>query len=144
MFQLLSFATFVLAQFPTTNCGGPTDPFRIENVNFEPYPIVIGQPVFVTASGSYDSSKQVSAGSTTNIVLKLGSVPVFKEVTDFCQGSAEGGKECPLSSGPQTIRVKQNVPSSAPAGNFNLEVTVADQDGTRVTCFASKVRLVKQ
>jgi hypothetical protein len=144
MFKIVSLAALALAQFPITNCGELSDPFKIESVNFEPYPIVIGQPVFVTAIGSYDSTKQVSTGSTTNIVLKLGTVPVFKEVTDFCEGSAQGGKECPLTNGPQTIRVKQNVPPAAPAGNFNLEVTVADQDGTRVTCFASKVRLVKQ
>jgi hypothetical protein len=136
-------AAFAYAQEqpgPITSCGSGS--FDLTSATFEPYPIVVGKPVLVTAVGSLNTT--VVEGATTEITLRLGAVPVFKETNDFCTQSAAAGKPCPLQPGAQDVVVVQNVPAAAPAGRFNVQVKVLNPDKTLVGCFQGPVRLVKE
>jgi hypothetical protein len=137
-----AFLSLVAAQEgPIRNCGEASDPFQISSLSFSPYPIVAGKPVLVTSNGT--SATKLAAGAKTKAVLKLGIVPIYREENDFCFGSAAAGSPCPFPAGKQTIKFIQYVPGIAPAGTFNLEVTVTSASGDRIVCFASKVKVVK-
>jgi hypothetical protein len=104
-----------------------------------PSPVVIGGDVTVTSAGAL--AAPINPGATYKVVLKLGPVTVFTETHDFCAGSKV---PCPIAATPEAlISVSQAVPANAPAGNFNMQITVTNADGSAVSCLSGPVRLVK-
>ena len=140
---IVALIPFIAAQAqpgPIKSCGGSN--FVLEMIKFEPYPIAIGRNLFVTTVGTLNTT--ITEGSTTEIVLKLGAIPVFKESKDFCKQSADAGYPCPLVPGLQDIVVTQEVPAYAPAGRFNVEVKVVSADKVVIGCFGGPVQLEKK
>jgi hypothetical protein len=124
---------------PLTSCGGSSDSFTLGDVVLAPYPVQIGQPLVVSATGSL--SKAVTEGATLQAVAKFGFIKVLDETFDLCAEAAKSGKPCPLAEGPNSLQVIQNIPGSAPEVSVNLEITGKNADGSPLTCLRGRIQL---
>jgi hypothetical protein len=124
---------------PLTSCGGSSDSFTLGEVVLTPYPVQIGQPLVVSATGTL--SKAVTQGATLQAVAKFGFIKVLDETFDLCAEAAKSGKPCPLTEGPSSFQVIQNIPGSAPEVSVNLEITGKNADGSPLTCLRGRIQL---
>ncbi|KAJ3303807.1 Phosphatidylglycerol/phosphatidylinositol transfer protein [Kappamyces sp. JEL0829] len=130
-----------------TTCNANTHySFSLQTADIQPFPVVIGGNVTVSATGSLDEGVSIADGATYKIQLKVGSangVTVYTETQDFCKAAATAGFPCPIASGPQAFSVSQAVPSAAPAGKYFMVVTVYNTDKSVVACLTGPVTLTK-
>ncbi|KAJ3319731.1 Phosphatidylglycerol/phosphatidylinositol transfer protein [Boothiomyces sp. JEL0866] len=126
---------------PLKSCGGSSDTLTVNQVTLAPYPIPAGQPIVIAASGSL--SKAVTQGTIVNVSVKLGFIPLINKKLDFCAEAAKVNISCPIAPGPQQIQLTEVIPSSAPAGTFDLQITVDDPSNQEVVCLSGKVQIVK-
>jgi hypothetical protein len=124
---------------PLTSCGGSTDTFTLGDVVLTPYPVQIGRPLVVSATGLL--SKAVVEGATLQATAKFGFIKVLDETFDLCAEAAKTGKPCPLGEGEASLQVIQDIPGAAPEVTVNLEIRGKNADGSPLTCLKGKIQL---
>ncbi|KAJ3256761.1 Phosphatidylglycerol/phosphatidylinositol transfer protein [Boothiomyces macroporosus] len=126
---------------PLSSCGGSSDTLTVQQVTLAPYPIPAGQPIVIAATGSLSST--ITQGTVVNVAVKLGFIPLINKKLDFCAEAAKVNISCPIAPGPQQIQLTEVIPSSAPAGTFDLHITVDDPSNNEIVCLSGKVQIVK-
>ncbi|KAI8903851.1 ML domain-containing protein [Gorgonomyces haynaldii] len=123
-----------------TSCGAATDILtKLDSVTVNPYPVVAGKPLSISASGL--TTADIVNGAKLKVVVKLGPLPVYSKEKDVC---SQPGITCPIPAGQNTINVSQDIPDIVPAGNVNVEVTMTNADGAKIACLNGKIQIVKQ
>jgi len=137
VFAFLAFNALVSATSFTT-CA--TDKLGVQSLTVNPEPVVVGQNVDVSISGT--PKVNVSGGKVTAKVKVLG-ITVDSQTFDFCN---DLGVSCPVSAGEAlTAKVTYPVPGDAPGGvTATVEVGVADQNGSKVGCYDVKIKTTKE
>ncbi|KAJ3268718.1 Phosphatidylglycerol/phosphatidylinositol transfer protein [Terramyces sp. JEL0728] len=126
---------------PLKSCGTSADTLTVSQVTLAPYPIPAGQSIVIAASGALSST--IVAGTVVNVAVKLGLIPLINKKLDFCDEAAKVNVSCPIAPGPQQIQLTELIPSSVPAGTFDLHITVNDPSNNEIVCLAGKVQIVK-
>jgi len=118
-----------------SNCGNANDELQLKNVTITPDPPKIGQPISVFASGQLTTS--IESG-TIRVLLYWGKIRLINETLALCDVLVPPLK-CPLSAGPTSILVNQQIPSNAPHGNYTGGFIVTDDsNGKEITCISLK------
>jgi hypothetical protein len=63
--------------------------------------------------------------------------PVSHSTKDLCT-AVEGSSPCPWAAGAKTISTTSTVPATAPAGKYDMTLTMTDQNGKRIMCVEGK------
>ncbi|KAG5178633.1 cathepsin L-like proteinase [Tribonema minus] len=123
-----------------TDCGGGTVIFQ--SVAVTPSEPARGKPVSLTATGVL--TKPMLSG-THALSVKLAGMTVYQHQGTVC-GDTEAalplglghitmhGFSCPAPPGEVTFAMDVHLPSLSPPGNYNIEITGADQDGIDLMC----------
>jgi len=96
-----------------------------------PYPPVSGQNITILASGSTDET--ITEG-TVNVDLFFEQVNLLNQTFDLCAILNGLGITCPISQGPLSFKIGQNLPSGLPTGQYNAIVNANDAKGQELFC----------
>lgn len=133
---------FAVSANPLVACKGFKGQFVIESIDLNPYPIVSGGNLQVSAAGNL--KERVVKGSKVVIAVKFGKVTIFSKTVDLCEEAAKNDISCPLEVGRTLLKAGQLVPSQAPAGAYDLEFRVKNANGNDLACIAGKVDIIKK
>ncbi|KAJ3311909.1 Phosphatidylglycerol/phosphatidylinositol transfer protein [Boothiomyces sp. JEL0838] len=126
---------------PLTSCGSSSDVFTPTDIVLTPYPIKIGQPLQVTATGTL--SAPINNGSTITVSVKEFGITLFSKTEDFCSQASQANKTCPIAPGPQAIQASQPVPTNVPAGTYNVEIKLNDPSKAEIACLSGSLQFSK-
>jgi len=103
-------------------------------VTITPNPPVAGKTLTIAGAGIFKSA--VTSGQIV-LDVSYGGYPLLNTTLDLCSTIAKF-KPCPIGTGPQTITVSLDIPSTVPAGDYSAKVTILNQANARVTCVQGK------
>jgi cathepsin B len=124
------------APVPYTNCGTGNDHIVIKSVSASPFPPTKGSPITVNATGVLDEG--VTSGNYELKVSYLG-IPLLDKKGDLC--TLDPSFPCPFKAGPITISKTETIPSVAPSGAYDIQLSATDQNGQQLLCISLNVTI---
>jgi len=123
---LLGMVALSSCSFPFSVCPNSPSHFSVSNVDIAPNPPVKGQLVSVAITGNID--EQVTSGKVA-INVKFVGIPIFSQSNNWGDGTS-------LPAGPGVITYKYSItiPSIAPPGSYEIDVSFTDQNNSPVAC----------
>eukprot|EP01119_Soliformovum_irregulare_P019446 TRINITY_DN6153_c0_g1_i1.p1 TRINITY_DN6153_c0_g1~~TRINITY_DN6153_c0_g1_i1.p1 ORF type:complete len:177 (-),score=24.58 TRINITY_DN6153_c0_g1_i1:212-742(-) len=114
-----------------SSCGDSSYKLTVTSLTFTPNPPVVGQDVTIVAVGS--SSENINGGNI-HINLAYGPIVLLNNSFPLCSMISGLGVSCPLTQGPHTFKVQQNIPNGVPTGQYTAQVTAVDDSGNNLVC----------
>jgi len=132
---LLLLAVCCVADVPVPYdlCSSSTAHLKINSVTDNEWPPVKGDTLNITVSGVVD--EDVTSGEYT-IAIKLDGFPlpdINGDIADF--------HPLPWSKGPLQFSFPEAIPSSAPGGTYNIEISAVDQNKAQLFCVSINFKL---
>jgi len=118
---------------PYDLCSSPTAHLKINSVTDNEWPPVKGDTLNITVSGVVD--EDVTSGEYT-IAIKLDGFPlpdINGDIADF--------HPLPWMTGPLTFSFPEPIPSSAPGGTYNIQISAVDQNKSQLFCVSINFKL---
>ncbi|KAJ3319733.1 Phosphatidylglycerol/phosphatidylinositol transfer protein [Boothiomyces sp. JEL0866] len=124
---------------PLASCGSASDSFNPTSINLTPYPIQIGKPLLVNASGIL--SRPIAENTTITLTVKKFGFSIYSKTVDFCETAKKVNRTCPIPIGEQSIQIMQNVSSGIVSGNYGIEIKVNDANKAQIACMSGLLTL---
>jgi cathepsin B len=135
LYGLLAVAAVVSGtSVPFTSCGSSSDKATITSLSVNGT-ITPGSTLQLQADGTLS---ETVTDATYDVEVKVLGIPVINEKGDACHSSTFH-LDCPLSAGPLSSQAVVNVPSIAPKGSYDAQVSAADQDGNQLFCIQATI-----
>eukprot|EP00026_Physarum_polycephalum_P020798 Phypoly_transcript_23611.p1 GENE.Phypoly_transcript_23611~~Phypoly_transcript_23611.p1 ORF type:complete len:160 (+),score=28.23 Phypoly_transcript_23611:62-481(+) len=134
---LLAFVLMISAAFGQewTNCGTSSDKFQLSTVTITPNPIVKGQNVTISVTGTMEET--VTSG-TASVKVEYGIITVFNKDESICDPPV---LPCPIPQGPWTKVYTVLLPGDAPGGTYKAQSTVVDQNNAQLLCVNADLKI---
>lgn len=101
---------------PLTNCGTASDLLDVETISLNPDPPLVGQNLYINATGLLKSS--VVDGAKLHIVVKYKFVKLLDLTQDLCAIAKDNGLPCPIDPGRHSLIATVPIPGAAPKVNI--------------------------
>eukprot|EP00026_Physarum_polycephalum_P019766 Phypoly_transcript_21934.p1 GENE.Phypoly_transcript_21934~~Phypoly_transcript_21934.p1 ORF type:complete len:152 (+),score=13.05 Phypoly_transcript_21934:139-594(+) len=101
---------------------------NITNVTISPSAPVAGHNLTIAFSGNLD--KNVTNGTQTLVIKYAGFITILSQTSWLCDGHA-----CPISAGNFSTNITSTLDGSSPVGQYNYQVTLADEKSEEISCF---------
>lgn len=116
------------ANVPFKSCASGSKA-SITALDLAPYPVVKGQPLTVTASGTLG---EVLTAGTYNLIVKFLGIQIFTQSGDIC--TLDPSFACPVAAGPINLKDSATIPNIAPSGSYEITLNATDQNGADLLC----------
>lgn len=111
----------------------------VEQVDLEPFPVVAGKNLTITASGIV--KRTINPGAYVNVEVRLGYIRLLKQTFDLCEESEkELGIKCPIEKGPIVVKKEVEIPGFVPGGLITVKADVFNDDEEGITCLMGGIQ----
>jgi len=130
---LLSLSSVLCVSPEYKTCATPSFDVTITNITANVWPPEKGKDLILNITGT--NSKNITSGEYT-IQLKVDGIPLPN-----INGDIDTFKPLPWPIGNLTFTYVQEIPSSAPSGQYALHISALDQDKTGIFCITMDVKI---
>jgi len=132
---LLSVSTVWCISPEYKSCATPTFDATITNITANMWPPEKGKDLILNITGT--NSKNITSGEYT-IAIKVDGLPL-----PDIDGNIDTFKPLPWPIGNLTFSYTQEIPETAPSGNYVLHISAVDQDKHGIFCITLSVHIGK-
>jgi len=118
---------------PYVDCGGKGDHIAVSNITANYWPPSKSTPLTISINGYSDEN--ITSGSYEIDVLWEGNK------IDVIDGSVCSLDACPITVGPASVVYNVTIPSIAPAGSYEIDISAADQNKQELLCVKISFKL---
>ncbi|XP_011403235.1 PREDICTED: putative phosphatidylglycerol/phosphatidylinositol transfer protein DDB_G0278295 [Amphimedon queenslandica] len=116
-----------------TDCSKSSDPLVIYSINVSPVTLQRGQPIYISVVGYL--KEPINDGGTVSVVLRYANaMNILRKKYDFCTFIEAAQLSCPLEDGSISMNYSEEIPSSAPPGQYKGSIVAYSDNGDEITC----------
>jgi len=130
---LVSLSAVLGASVEFKSCGTPSFDATITNITADVWPPEKGKDLVLNISGI---NKKVITSGTYTIQIKVDGIPLPN-----IDGDIDTFKPLPWPIGNLTFTYSQEIPSSAPSGQYALHISAVDQDKNGIFCITINTKI---
>ncbi|KIK71085.1 hypothetical protein GYMLUDRAFT_235459 [Collybiopsis luxurians FD-317 M1] len=155
-FCFISFVNALVSQVPLNaesslsdkwkwiDCGLPTDPIQIHNIEISPDPPSPGKPLTVKVTGT--AIERIEEGATADVTVKLGLIKLLTKKFDVCEEArnANASIQCPVEEGDYVVEQTVDLPKEIPPAKFKVSVRGLTAEEDDLMCLDLEIDFTKK